>query len=447
MLDVLGSHYRNCDGLSRREVLRVGSLAVGGVALPGLLRRKAEAAARSSGPVTETAVIQIFMGGGPSHIDMYDLKPDAPSELRGEFREIPTNVPGIRISEHLPYQARVMDRLAIVRSVMHTNSVHLPSSHLVLTGYEPPAAAGGAIPDNLNPFTGSIVAKFRGANRPGFPPFVAVRKRVSYGGPAYLGAAYKGFEPGRDPNEPDFHVPDLTRLPNLSRERLEDRAGLRHELDQMRRLADSQAEARALDRYSHQALDLLTNDRVAEAFDIEREDPRTRERYGRTQIGQNCLLARRLVEAGVTYVSCLSGGGWDTHADNFSGLKDIALPRYDRAVATLVDDIYERGLAERVLVMAFGEFGRTPRINKDAGRDHWPGAMCVLFSGGGLKVGQMVGATDAHGAYPTTTPYSPGSVLATMYKIMGIDPSIALRDRSGRPLPVLPEGRPIRELF
>lgn len=264
---------------------------------------------------------------------------------------------------------------------------------------------------------------------------------------AYLGGAYDSFPTQKDPNSDGFRVPNLTRLPELSIDRLFSRQALAQDLDTMRRDVDARGEMSAFDRYSAQALNLITSEKVGRAFDIEREPSRVRDQYGRTPIGQNCLLARRLVEAGVTYVTCLSGGGWDTHTNNFSELKDVTLPRYDRAVAALVSDLYERGLGDRVLVMAFGEFGRTPRINRDAGRDHWPGAMSVLFSGGGLKVGQMVGSTDSHGAYPTSKPYSPGCVLATMYHVMGIDYNHHFYDQSDRPIPVLPEGRPITELI
>jgi hypothetical protein len=440
MLDVVGDRFLNCDKISRRDALRVGALALGGLTLSDFFRGKAQAVEH---PRRDTAVIQIFMGGGPSHLDMYDLKPNAPSEIRGEFHEISTRVPGIRICEHLPLQAAAMDKIAIVRSVTHHNSSHLPSSHFVLTGHEPKSEPT----DNLNPSTGSVVAKLRGANVPGMPPYVAVPRRTSYGKAAYLGGAYDALPTQKEPNNPNFFVPDLRRLPDLSIDRLRNRQVLAQELDRMRREVDARGEMSALDRYSSQALELITSQQVEEAFNIEHESARVRDRYGRTSIGQNCLLARRLVEAGVTYVTCLSGGGWDTHTNNFNELKNVSLPRYDRAVAALVTDLYERGLSDRVLVMAFGEFGRTPRINRDAGRDHWPGAMSVLFSGGGLKVGQMVGSTDAQGAYPNSSPYSPGCVLATMYAVMGIDPRHEFHDLTERPIAVLPEGYPIKELI
>jgi hypothetical protein len=374
---------------------------------------------------------------------MYDPKPEGPLEIRGEFDSIATNVPGIRFSEHLPHQARVMDKLAIVRTVTHTNSAHLPSSHYVLTGYET------ALPpkDNLNPSTGSVVAKLRGPNRPGLPAYAAVPSKVSYGTAAYLGAAYNPFTTENKPHEKDFHVRNLKLTGGLTLGRLGRRGDLLTQLDTMRRDIDQNGDLQGVDGFTRSAFELITSDKAAAAFDINAEDPKLRDMYGWDMIGQNCLLARRLVEAGVTYVTCLSGGGWDTHENNFSRLKKEALPRYDQALAALVTDLYDRGLSERVLVMAFGEFGRTPQINAKAGRDHWPGTACVVFSGGGMNVGQMVGTTDKQAAYPTSKPFSPNCVLATMYRHMGIDAGHHFHDHNDRPIPVLYGGKPIDELF
>ena len=441
MLDIVSRPFRNCDRASRREVLRVGALAFGGATLAGFLRTKAHAAVQGR-DFKDTAVIQIFMGGGPSHIDMYDMKPAAPAEFRGEFKPVPTRVPGIRICEHLPLQAAAMDKLAVVRSVTHTNSSHLPSSHLLLTGYEPPSPPNA----NLHPFAGSVVSKIRGPNQPGLPAYVAVPRAVSFGSAAYLGSAHNPFTTDNEPLAHDFHVPNLTPVAGLSQSRLGHRWQLLRRLDTMRRDLDLRGDLLGLDDFSRQAMDLITGERAARAFDVDREDPKLRDRYGRTSIGQNCLLACRLVEAGVTYVTCLSGGGWDTHVNNFSELKKT-LPRYDRAIAALVTDLHDRGLADRVLVMAFGEFGRTPRVNSNAGRDHWPGAMSVLLAGGRLKVGQMVGTTDSTAAYPTAKPFSPHCILATMYHTMGIDYRHTFHDQINRPMPILPAGHPISELL
>jgi hypothetical protein len=423
-------------------LLKVGALALGGATLADWVQAKARGTTQRL-PQRDLAVIQVFMGGGPSHIDMYDLKPNAPAEIRGEFRAIDTCVSGIRICEHLPLQAAQMDKIALVRSVSHHNPSHLPSSHLILTGYEPPVAQR----DNSNPFVGSVVAKLRGPIAPAMPAYVAVPRRVSFGGSAYLGAADDPFMTEDDPNSPTYRVRHLALSADLSAERLEKRSALLRSLDRLRRQGDAAAEIQALDDYSQEALRMITGRKAAEALDISREDARVRDHYGRTSIGQNCLLARRLVEAGVRYVTCMSGGGWDTHVNNFAELKNVALPRYDRAVATLVSDLHERGLFDRVLVMAFGEFGRTPSINRDAGRDHWPSAMCVLFAGGGLKVGQVIGATDSRAAFPSTMPYSPRDVLATMYHQMGIDWKDVFHDQTNRPMPILPDGQTIVELI
>ncbi|MGE3314300.1 MAG: DUF1501 domain-containing protein [Planctomycetaceae bacterium] len=440
MFDLRGSAFRNCDRVTRRSVLKVGALLWGGFSLPDLLRSRA--AAGESTRSQPTAVIQIFCGGGPSHIDMYDLKPHAPAEIRGEFREISTSVPGIRICEHLPLQAEVMDKFAVIRSVQHGTSSHLPAAHQMLTGYE----TGPSPVDNTSPFPGSVVARLRGSNVEGMPAYVAVPRKVAFGSASYAGAAYSPFITDVEPNAKNFRVRSLKLEGRMNAERLGGRRNLLASLDTFRRDVDLNGDLAGLDAFYQEAVEMITSDRAAKAFDIEKEDPKLRDEYGRTSIGQNCLLARRLVEAGVTYVTCLSGGGWDTHFKNFNELKDVSLPRYDRAIATLLKDLHARGLDKRVLVMAFGEFGRTPRINKEAGRDHWPGAMSVVMGGGGLKVGQMVGSTDSRAAFPATKPHTPGDVLSTMYHVMGIDPRHELRDHNGRPLPILSEGRPIADL-
>ena len=442
MLEIAGKAFRNCDGVTRRSVLKAGSLLWGGLHLPDLLRRRAHAS-ETGAPAPPMSVIQIFCGGGPSHIDMYDLKPNAPAEIRGEFREIATSVPGIRISEHLPLQARVMDKLALVRSVTHDEPSHLPASHRILTGH--PTVTDPI--DNSHPAFGSVVARLRGPNAPGMPAYVAVPRRTAFGSAAYLGGAFNPLTTDVEPNAPDYRMNSLRLEEHLTPTRVGDRRQLMTSLDSFRRDVDLNGDLASLDSFYREAVDMITGERAAAAFDIEQEDPKLRDEYGRTSIGQNCLLARRLVEAGVTYVTCLSGGGWDTHYKNFAELRDVSLPRYDRAVAALVRDLHDRGLDKHVLVMAFGEFGRTPRINHEAGRDHWPGAMCMLLAGGGLRVGQAIGSTDAQGAYPATDPHPPGDVLATMYRRMGIDPRHEFADRNGRPIPVLPGGTPIRELL
>jgi len=426
---------------TRRDAIRLGALACGGLALPDLLR--VQAAAATTQPVRCRSVIQISMGGGPSHIDMYDLKPHAPAEVRGEFRPIDTNVPGIQISEHLPLQAQVFDKLAIIRSGTHGISSHLPASHYIQTGHPQSRPS----PDNTHPACGAVVAKLLGAREPGLPSYVAVPKPGAYGRAAYLGAAYNPFTTGNEPNSKDFHVASLTLEAGMTADRLSTRHSLLKGFDQYRRDLDQHGSLAGLDAFSQEAMSLVTSERAARAFRLDEEPAEVRERYGWTNIGQNCLLARRLVEAGVTYVTCLSGGGWDTHYKNFEELKITSLPRYDRAVSALVSDLAARGLDQQVLVMAFGEFGRTPTINKEAGRDHWPGAMSMLLAGGGLKMGQVIGETDSRAAYPITAPTSPTDVLATMYHQMGIDIGGHFTDATGRSIPILPDGEPVAQLL
>ncbi len=440
MLDFIGRGPRNCDGVSRRTFLKVGALAVGGLSLPGLLRQRAQAAPGTSTP--RKSVILLWLAGGPSHIDMYDLKPNAPAEFRGEFKPIATNVTGIQIGEHLPRQARLMDKLAVVRSAHHTNAGHGMGSQWMLTGYQPTIEVN----DNIYPSTGSVVAKMRGANEPGLPAYVNLPRLLSLGKAAYLGASYNPFAPDSDPNSESFQVRNL-KLPGVvDAQRLGRRRELLMDLDKIRRDIDTRGDIEGLDTFYREGLEMVTDTKAQRAFDVQREPATLRERYGRNDLGQSCLLARRLVEAGVTYVTVQAGGGWDTHGDNFKQLKNNLLPKYDQALAALVGDLCDRGLDKDVLVMAMGEFGRTPRINGGSGRDHWPGAMSVVYAGGGLKMGQVIGTTNATAEHPTSKAATPGCVLATMYHALGIDYKHAFYDQAQRPLPILNEGEPIAEL-
>lgn len=425
--------------ITRRTVLQIGSLAFGSLTLADWLRDQARAEPGKRVP-RDTAVIHVVMGGGLSHIDSLDPKPDAPAEIRGEFGTIATSIPGTRVTEHLPYMAKALRHFVVVRSVRHTNPSHLPASHWMMTGYQPPDTTR----TNINPYCGAVVSKLRGPNVAGLPPYVSIPRRQSLGGPGYLGAAFNPFTTDSDPGDPNFAVPILRFPSGMNAERLRDRQALRSDFEHLAIQADQTSD---LDTFQRQAIDIVAGRRAQEAFDLRRENAATRDRYGRTAAGQRCLLARRLVEAGATFVTVLSGGEWDTHKDNFTILKNQSLPLVDQAFAALATDLAERGLDRRVLLLISGEFGRTPTINQDAGRDHWPGAFTVLFSGGGTRVGRTLGATDRHGRAPTTHPYSPGDVLATIYQHMGIDTQHILHDRTGRPLPILPEGKAIAELF
>ena len=422
---------------SRRSFLQVGALAVGGLTLPNLLRLRAAQPA-----VAKKSVILIWQAGGPSHIDMYDLKPNAPAEVRGEFKPIDTNVPGIQIGEHLPQQAKIFDKLSVVRSAFHTNAGHGMGSQWMQTGYQ----ATIEVNDNIYPSTGSVVAKMKGANDPGLPAYVNLPKQVAFGKAAYLGASFNPFSPDSNPNEANFQVKNLKLPARVDGARLDRRKQLLHDLDTIRRDIDTKGDLEGLDTFYRDGLEMVTNAKAQNAFDVNRETVKLRDRYGRNDLGQSCLLARRLVEAGVTFVTVQAGGGWDSHKDNFKELSRRLLPQFDMGVAALVEDLHDRGLQNDVLVVAMGEFGRTPKINKDAGRDHWPGAMSVLYAGGGLKMGQAIGTTNALAEYPTSKPYTPGCVLSTMYHALGIDHKHVFFDQAQRPLPILSEGEPIREL-
>jgi hypothetical protein len=356
-------------------------------------------------------------------------------------------VPGIQICELMPRQAQVMDKLAIVRSLHHTTGDHFAGAHWMLTGYH---GSNAARLDPMYPSAGSITARLRGANRPGLPAYVAVPLASSvglnpgYNSAAYLGTAYNPFQTGSDPNNPNFSVQNL-RLPNgVTLAQLEERRSLLRTFDTLRRDIDRSGTMESMDRFEAQAYEMISGPAAREAFDISREDPRLRDRYGRHNWGQSTLLARRLVEAGVTFVT-VHMGGWDDHARIEQAMRN-KLPILDRALATLVEDLSERGLAGRVAVCVCGEFGRTPRINQDAGRDHWGQSNFVVFAGGGLRMGQAIGATTSRGEYPRERAVTPGDMLATLYHVLGIDTHVTFTDNSGRPHPVLHQGTLIREL-
>lgn len=441
MLDILGGKNRTtCDGLTRRSLLRIGSLGFAGLSLPEILRSRAEAAQSGLSP-SRKAVIQIVLNGGPSHLDTYDLKPDAPREFRGELKPIPTSVPGVLLSELFPRQARAMDRMAVVRSLTHDTSDHIAGLHWIMTGFMSSNQGGSA--QNERPSLGSVVAKMKGPNGSGVPPYVALPSSLFSGG-AYLGPGFNPFTLDGDPTS-DLRVRNLTPPSGLTMERLEDRKGLLSRLDKINRRRDVSGTMEGFDKFTAQAYEMVTGPAARQAIDLSREDPRVRDRYGRNQFGQSCLLARRLVEAGVTFVT-VSDSNWDHHGQIFQILRQ-KLPVLDSGVASLVEDIYDRGLADSVLVLVWGEFGRTPRLNGSAGRDHWPGAMSAVLAGGGLKMGQVVGATNRKAEQPVERPLRPEHILRTVYHVMGIDPSHDFPNDSGRPMPIMNQGSPIAELI
>lgn len=457
-----------CPGpISRRSFLEVGALALGGLGLGDLLRLRSKAQG-NTGPDPDTAVILLWLPGGPPHMETYDMKPDAPADFRGEFRPIPTRVPGMDVCELLPRHAAIADKFNLVRSIAHEFADHGGGHKRFLTGRLPASPVGFV---NDAPAVGSIVAKMRERRDAGLPNYVAGTDAGRSGvdvfsfGSAYLGQGATPFMVGGDPNSPTFRVENLYLSPELA-DRLEDRVRLLRGFDQFRRSLDQSGTMRAMDEFDRRALALLTSDKARTAFDLAREDPKLRDRYGRHAWGQRALLARRLVEAGCSFVTMVLENpvpagqpfppgviyNWDSHAVNGHIFDDarVRLPIYDQAVTALVEDLHARGLDKQVLLIVTGEFGRTPRLstaNGRPGRDHWPGAMSLLVCGGGMRTGQVVGSTNSRGEQPKERPLTPNDLWATVYRHLGIDPSRSFPDHNGRPMPILPFGAPIPELL
>ena len=440
MITLLGRGDAFCDGVSRRSFVSAGLLSLGGLTLPRLLQSRAQAGAESAG--SNRSVIFLELAGGPTQFETYDPKPEAPAEYRGAFGPIETNLPGVRFCELMPEQARILDKLAIIRSVHHGRNSHDPSSHLTQTGYYKEGKKGGP---NSFPCVGSVTARLRGANREGMPAYVAVPKAMRNGKAAFAGQGFNPFETGGDPNKRDFQVDNLGLVDGLTIDQLDDRHRLRQAFDSRQRLLDRSGVADSLDEYAQRAYELVASGAARRAFDIGQEVGALRERYGRNTVGQSMLLARRLVEAGVTFVT-VRVTGWDDHTKIANRLRSKC-PNYDRGVASLVTDLYERGLDKDTLVVAMGEFGRTPRVNRNAGRDHWGAVMSVLISGGGLRTGQIIGSSNRKGEVPASNPYRPENVLAMVYRHLGIDPATLLADYTGRPRYLLECREPIPELI
>lgn len=440
MLRLLGPRFTCCDGISRRSLLKAGVLGLGGLSLPKLLRHRAQAA-ESGRTVRKTSVIFVELAGGPTHFETYDPKPDAPAEYRGPLGTVATNVPGVRFSELMVEQAKIMDKLAVIRSVTHTSSSHGTSAHLTQTGYylrDPQRR------ENDNPCIGSVTSKLRGPNTAGLPAFVAIPQPMRFGGPAYLGKQYSSFNTESDPSSDKFAVGNLELAKGLDLARLGDRKGLLAAFDNQRRLADAQGQTESLDQFTREASELVSSGLARKAFDIAAEPASLRDRYGRASAGQCMLLARRLIEAGVTFVT-VRVPGWDDHGNIKESMQRKG-PAYDQGLAALVGDLYERGLDKDVLVVSMGEFGRTPRVNASAGRDHWGSLMSVVLAGGGLKVGQVVGSSNDKGEIPADRPYRPENILAVLYRHLGIDPSQTFNDLSGRPRYLLENRNLVTEL-
>lgn len=446
---------------SRRQLLRIGALGVAGLALPDWLRSLAVAAPRT--PVR--SVILYHHYGGPSHLDTWDPKPQAPAEVRGEFGVIRTPIPGYQVSDLMPKTARLCDRFTIVRSMTHKTANHNPAVYLTLTGRTSTrdAVQVGATPMDW-PAYGSVLSKLAPGDGT-VPPFVSLPHKAYdqvYVTPGQTGGLLgKRYDPliiEQDPNSPRFSVQELALPADVSLGRLESRRELLGIVDAQIRAREAQAAIRGMDAYYQRAWSMLTSPEAKRAFDLSREDPKLREQYGRNKVGQSLLLSRRLIEAGVRFVTCFNGSspgdGWDTHSNNFPLLKNHLVPPDDRAFAALVEDLERRGLLDSTLVIWAGEFGRKPHIGKagftdliaPGGRDHWPPCYSVILAGGGVKGGYVYGSSDKIGAYPAERSVTPADLAATVFWALGIDPATEVHDQLGRPIR-LADGRPVVDLF
>jgi hypothetical protein len=440
--------------IPRRRILRVGGGGLIGLTLPRLLRAQAGGARPRA-----DALIVLFLNGGPSHLDMWDLKPDAPAEIRGPFQPIPSSLDGVQLCEHLPRLARQMHRAALVRSIHHSvNNSHAAAVYTALTGHDD-GERGGGFKATDHPPPGSVLAMRRPSERT-VVPYVALpyKTQEGAGGPlqpgflaGFLGHRHDPFWVLEDPNVEGFRVPNLTPAGGLSSDRLTSRSGLLRRLNVRPVGWPAEPGLDSMDDFQRRAFELLTSDGARRAFEIEREPAALREAYGRNIYGQSTLLARRLVEAGTRAVTLSwapdANATWDTHGDNFNKLKDVLLPPFDAAAASLIADLADRGMLDRTLVAVLGDFGRTPKINANAGRDHWNSCYTILLAGGGLKAGVVHGSSDRIGALPARDPVTPGDIIATIYHLMGVDPRSEIHDALGRPFEIVREGKVVQPLL
>ncbi len=432
-----------CDGIRRRDFLRVGTAGLFGIPFASALARAAEQGTAGK----DMSLIFLFLRGGMSTIDTFDLKPEAPAEFRGEFRPVATSVPGIQICEHLPRVAREMDKISLLRSFGHGNSDHGPADHYMLTGYRAgPGFTPTITPNNQRPSHGAIIARKLGS-RGSVPAFVCLPQMHPSCGAAYLGPACAPFAIEADPAALDFSVPDILPPLVFDAARLDRRRQLLAQVDRFQKTMESQANASAqsVNLFQRKAFELMVSPEAKRAFDLNSEPAAMRDAYGRHTLGQSCLMARRLVEAGVRCVT-IQHTNWDTHDNCFSVLKNELLPALDSGLSTLFGDLARRGLLGRTLVVVSGEFGRTPRINKNAGRDHWGPGFTVVLGGGGLRGGVVVGASDARAERAADNPYGPEDLAATIYRQLGINPDEEFFTPEGRPVKIVNQGRVIREL-
>ena len=440
----------NCAGMPRRDFLQLGIGAVLGLGFSDILRLRANAASSplaSKSAGKQVNCILIWLDGGPSHYETFDPKPDAPSEIRGEFKAIPTSVPGIQFCEAVPNLAKAADKLTIVRSICHKDPNHGGGNHYMMTGMPTPVPVACGAFVTFHPSFGSMVSYHRGVHD-GMPAYMSMPQVSRSGGPNFLGGKHAPFVINGNPNDKGFQVRDVVLPKEISEGRAASRRELRVSLDRLKRYTDKLADDPAVtfDQYYQQGIDLVLSPQAQAAFDIHREEEKVREAYGRNDFGQRLLLARRLVEVGVSWVTVYNGG-WDHHTKIFDGFKSDHGKKMDIGVAALINDLDQRGLLDSTMVIMLGEFGRTPKVNKDAGRDHWPHAMSVLMAGAGIPRGQVVGATDAKGYYASENVHRPEDFAASLYTKMGIDPAQTLHTTTGRPVQLVSNGRLIKELF
>lgn len=454
----MGSTQRYCDGVSRRNFVQLGLAGMASIGLPQIIQAKEQSQSLGTS-AKDTSIIMIWLDGGPGHMDMYDMKPQAPAEYRGLWNPIRTNVSGMELTELYPLQAKCADKFSIVRSLHHNQGDHFTGGHYMLTGR---GGASGADTQGKSPFVGAIATKLTGPRKPGMPAHAAVPYAMSIGlrpgyfAGNYLGVATNPFETEGDPNAANFHVNNMQLPGGLTIQRLEDRTTLAKQFDRLRRDVDTSGMLESMNRFDQQAYDMVAGENARKAFDIGSEDPRLRERYGRHTWGQSTLLARRLVEAGSTMVT-VHLGGWDHHWDLKAGYERL-LPIVDSLVSALFEDLTQRGLYDKTMVMLCGEFSRTPRMNDGGnggapmsmgtpGRDHWGNAMFCLLGGGGIQGGRIVGSTNRLGEAPQDRPITPADIHHTMFHVLGVNPDVSFLNHAGRPVPALEPGAVIHELL
>lgn len=439
------SIHRNCAGVTRRGCLKLGLHGIMAGGLVGALRMQAFAAAPTAAARAKACIL-IWMDGGPSHYETFDPKPEAPVEIRGDYHTIATKLPGVHFSQHMTRLAAIADRISIIRSIRHDQGNHGAGNHYMMTGAPPRIPVGCGAFVSFHPSMGSAVAR-ECNSPPGLPAYFSLPSMTRSGGPNFFGAQYAPFVVADDPNNANFQIRDVAIPRGLDSDRFLRRRELRQMVDRMKRIEEDAAAdpVREADEFYQQGYQLVTSQEAQRAFDIHQESDEVRQRYGRNSFGQRALLARRLVEAGVPFIT-INDGGWDHHSNLFGSYND-RMPRWDSTVATLIEDLDERGLLESTMVIALGEFGRTPQINKDGGRDHWSNAMSVLFAGGGTPRGQVIGATDSKGYAAVERVLAPENFVSTIYAKLGMDPNKIYFNQEGRPTHLVSDPTPIRELM